>query len=570
METRKKYSILHPNAESVEYKQISKIACHDLALDMLCKSVGGNDKESGMIMDVISMMTADPAVAEYRQKVFYDILRFPKFRERMVELFDRFEFMRSFGSNRLKIDEKTGIWHLLRRLDELNDYIVCVEAMQECLSEIPIESKGLRGLKSHIDELYRDANFGEMKADIAALKIDSSEVRSLTVGINVNEKFEATGMGLISINNKPFKKSGIVSSFADAVSSKNKIREGTDWNGDMHYRPLESAPDFDDTITSLLMEKSRIASKITNDETIARIADGDVLANSTFYLSHIAGKMLDNLIRKLRDTLSKYADVVIFSIAEIIPEFVYYIRFAEFIEKYKSLGYSFCEAKVTDKDGTYMEARGFYNLKLAISGVENKDIVTNDLDFDKEHTVYILTGANRGGKTTVTQAVGLMQVLAQGGIFVPARSLDYKPVDCIYTHFPADEDKTLDLGRLGEECVRFKESFRSCTKKSLCLLNESFSTTSFEEGYYIAKDSVKALLKKSVRTIYNTHMHKLGTDIGEFNLENPDAKAASLIVQSEGGDRSFRIKLAPPEGMSHARDIAEKYGVTYEMLTRGI
>lgn len=570
MENRKKYSILHPNIEGAEYKTLSKVACHDLALDVLCKNVAAVDKESGLIMDVISNMTADPAVAEYRQKVFYDILRFPKFRERMVELFDRFEFMRSFGSNRLKIDEKTGIWQLFRRLDELNDYIVCVEAMQECLSEIAIESKGLRGLKKYIDELYRDANFGEMKADIAELRIDSSEVRSLTVGINVNDKFEATGMGLISINNKPFKKSGIVSNFADAISSKNKIQEGCEWNGDMHYRPLESTPDLDDTVTSLLMERTRIASRVTNDETIARIADGDVLANSTFYLSHIASKMLDTMIRKLRDTLNKYADIVIFNISEIIPEFVYYIRFAEFIEKYRARGYTFCEAKLTSKEGTYMEARDFYNLKLAVSGVENKDIVTNDLDFDREHTVYILTGANRGGKTTVTQAVGVMQVLAQGGIFVPARAFEYKPVDCIYTHFPADEDKTLDLGRLGEECVRFKESYSSCTKKSLYLLNESFSTTSFEEGYYIAKDSVKALLKKSVRTIYNTHMHKLGDDIEEFNQENPEAKASSLIVQSEGGERSFKIKIAPPEGKSHARDIAKKYGVTYEMLTRGI
>ena len=569
-ENRRKYSILHPDVEAAEYKRLSKVACHDLALDMICKNVVASEKESGMIMDIISNMTADPSVAEYRQKVFCDILRFPKFRERMVELFDRFEFMRDFGANRLKIDEKTGIWQLFRRLDELNDYIVCVEAMQECLSETAIESRGLRGLKKHIDELYNDANFGEMKADIAALKIDSSEVRSLTVGINVNDKFEATGMGLVSINNKPFKKSGIVSSFADAISSKDKLQDGNDWNGDMHYRPLESAPDLDDTIASLLMEKTRIANRVTNDETIARIAEGDVLANSTFYLSHIAGKMLDSMIRKLRDTLNKYADIVIFSIADIIPEFVYYIRFAEFIEKYRARGYTFCEAKLTNADGTYMQARDFYNLKLAISGVENKAIVTNDLDFDKEHTVYILTGANRGGKTTVTQAVGIMQVLAQGGIFVPARSFEYKPVDCIYTHFPADEDKTLDLGRLGEECVRFKESFKSCTKKSLYLLNESFSTTSFEEGYYIAKDSVKALLKKSVRTIYNTHMHKLGEDVGEFNLENPDAKAASLVVQSEGGERSFRIKVAPPEGMSYARDIAEKYGVTYEMLTRGI
>ena len=41
----------------------------------------------------------------------------------------------------------------------------------------------------------------------------------------------------------------------------------------------------------------------------------------------------------------------------------------------------------------------------------------------------------------------------------------------------------------------------------------------------------------------------------------------SLIVKSEEGKRSFRVCVAPPEGMSYARDIAEKYGVTYEMLT---
>ena len=50
------------------------------------------------------------------------------------------------------------------------------------------------------------------------------------------------------------------------------------------------------------------------------------------------------------------------------------------------------------------------------------EIVTNDLDFDSDRNLYILTGANRGGKTTITQAVGLMYVLAQCGMFVPATS----------------------------------------------------------------------------------------------------------------------------------------------------
>ncbi len=575
MEIKGKYSILYPDFEGVEYKQLSETTCHDLSLDMLCKKLTDNAKESKFIMNTISNMTADPRVAQYRQKVFCDILKFPDLRKRMMELFDKFEFIYDCSKQHKYTNEKMGIWHLFRRMEELNDYITCVEAMQECLTENAVESDGLKGFKEYVGELYRNANFKEMKADIAALKVHSSEVKSVTVGINVNERFEATELGLISVNNEYFKKSGIVSHFADALSAKQKIQDGTEWNGNMHYHPVDTASDgegflgeFVNTRAKVgLMKMKSLSGKGMAPDTIAKIPEGDGTVNFTFYLSKVVNKMLDMLLRKLRDTLDKYTDVVVVNISQLIPEFVYYIRFAEFVEKSMEQGYIFCEANVIDNDNKQMETRDFYNLKLVVSGTKMEDIVTNHLCFDKEHTIYILTGANRGGKTTVTQAIGILYVLAQGGIFVPASVFHYKPLDCVYTHFQADEDKTLDLGRLGEECIRFKENYNACTKDSLCLLNESFSTTSFEEGYYIAKDSVRALLKKSVKTIYNTHMHKLGDDISELNQENSHAHASSLVVQSEGGKRSFKIEVAPPAGMSYARDIAEKYGVTYEMLT---
>lgn len=99
------------------------------------------------------------------------------------------------------------------------------------------------------------------------------------------------------------------------------------------------------------------------------------------------------------------------------------------------------------------------------------------------------------------------------------------------------------------------------------LLNETFSTTSFEEGYYIAYDSVKPIVNKGVRTIYNTHMHKLAYDVDILNETSKQFKSSSLIVKNEGANRSFKVMIAPPEGMSYAKDIAEKYGVTFEMLT---
>ena len=572
MKTNKQFSILFPYIEETNYKQLSETACHDLGLDVICRKLSADTKEQNLIMNVLSNMTSDERVAIYRQKVFVDILKLPDLRKRMSELFEKIEFIRNFSTGHMSTDEKLGFWHLMHRLDELDDYIKCVEDMKACLSEENIQSEGLLNFKSYIDELYNAACFADMKKDIAELKANSSNIQSVTLGINVNERFEAVSMGLVSVNSKPFKKSGIVSNFADAISSKDKIQEGNEWNGDMHFHQVDrlhnkSVSSFIEKAGGFMALRSTPFIDGSIRATVAKNADDDSSANSTFYLDKVINKMLDSIVKKLRDVLTKYADVAIINISQIIPEFVYYIRFAEYISEKLEKGFRFCEAKVIDTDGVYMKAKDLYNLKLAENIEDLSELVYNDLDFDNDHIIYILTGANRGGKTTITQAVGLMYVLAQGGIYVPASSFEYKPLDCIFTHFPADEDKTMDLGRFGEECVRFRNIYSECTKDSLVLLNETFSTTSFEEGFYIAEDAVKALLKKEVRTIYNTHMHKLAADVDELNKVSDTVKASSLIMKSNNGQRSFKVEIASPEGSSYAKDIAEKYGVTYEMLT---
>ena len=572
MKDNNSFSILSPLDRDNVYRQLSATACHDLGLETLCRELTNDPKERNIITAILSNMTADQKTARYRQEVFRDVLALPELRTKMTELFDKIEFIRNFGSTRIDNDEKIGLWHLLHRLDELKDYILCVESMRECLSDERITSEGLTGFKKYLDSLYDDACFAEMKKDIFELKQKTADIRSVTIGINVNERFEAVSMGLISINDTTFKKSNIISNFADAISSKNKIQHGNEWDGNMHYQLIEkekteSVMKFMENLSRFMTIRDKPFMDAGIRSTIVNAANGDGVQNSTFYLDKILNKILDSLVKKLRNTLSKYADIAIINITQLIPEFMYYIRFAEFVSKYREKGYSFCEPQVLDSDRNDMDAQGLYNLKLALNSMPMEDIVCNDLIFDKAHTIYILTGANRGGKTTLTQAVGLMYVLAQGGISVPASSFSYKPVDCIYTHFPADEDKTMDLGRLGEECVRFKEIYTECTSDSLLLLNETFSTTSFEEGYYIARDSVRALIKKQVRTIFNTHMHKLASDADEMNKDGNSSMVSSLIMRSDEGKRSFKVEIALPEGSSYARDIAEKYGVTYEMLT---
>ena len=556
-------SLLFPTSES-GFKTMSDTTVHDLGIDTITTQITDDPKQQQMIIRVLSKMTPDPSVAEFRQDVFDDIYNLPDVRDRLLELMNQIDYLKDYGTWRKNAEEKPGLWDLMHRLDELKTFITCVESLHDCLSDNRIKSKGLKNLLSYIDTLYNDAKFAEMKKDIENIKVDANSIQSVTVGINVNSRFEAESLGLISVNAKPFKKSGIVSNFADAVASKDKLNSDAEWDGDMRYEPVDShgAEGALDKINATLTEGVNLTTVIGDKSTLSKVPDGDSTSGSTFYLANIATKMMSHLVKKLRSTLSAYSDISIVTISKLIPELIYYINFAEFIAKAKKKGMHFCKAEpVKAVNGICtMDAKGFYNLKLASSLESSDEVVDNDLIFDEKHVTYLLTGANRGGKTTLTQAAGLLFALAQGGIYVPADKFAYTPVDMIFTHFPADEDKTMDLGRLGEECVRFKELFNNATSESMALLNESFSTTSFEEGYYIAVDAVKALRDKGCRTIYNTHMHKLAENADEF-------KASSIVMASDDGKRSYKVVEKAPEGSSYARDIAAKYGVTYEMLT---
>ena len=568
----RKFSLLFPRGKEVSFKKLEASAFHDLGLDVICTEVTAEPKEQAVIAEIISKLSADPEVTNYRQDIFEDLKNLPDVSKKLVELFDKIDFNKNYGVIRKSKDEIEGLWFLMHRLNQYRDYITCVDALKDCLSDDRIKSEGLKGFKDYIDEVYSDAHFHELKKDLEKLTIDASEIQSVTIGVNVNSRLEAISMGLISVNNKPFRKSNIVSNIADSLSGGDKINDGNEWNGDMHYRQVDASKDGGLMSQFEGLAKFQAATQasgfLVRNQTVSQITSGDSAASSTFYLDNILNKMLDTLAKNLRRTLDKYSDMAIGIIADIMPEFMYYIRFTEFMKGLEAKGFKLCKAHAIPDGDVAMKARGFYNFKLALNLSDPGELVVNDLDFDNDHRIYILTGANRGGKTTSTQGIGLLFALAQGGVYVPADSFEFAPADCIYTHFPADEDKTMDLGRLGEECVRFKEMFTESTSDSLVLMNETFSTTSFEEGYYIACDSIKALLTKNVRTIYNTHMHKLGIDCMEFSKDSA-VKASSLIVKSEGGTRSFKLAVAPPEGSSYAADIAKKYGVTYEMLTKG-
>lgn len=581
-------SILSPRElADEEYVQLSDTAFHDLGMDQICECLTNKIDEQAMIRRVMCRLTSDPAVVQYRCDVFDDLMHFPAMRNQMMELLKKVHYLQDYVRSKRDFDRKDGAWDLLHRLAEISDYIQCVEEMYACLDGTAIKSEGLNHLRDTLSSIYHDSAFAELKKDIAGLKASTSNLKSATIGVNLNDRFEAEAIGLISINDKPFSQSNILSGFLSKIASREGVKSGNEWNGSYSYQPVNTE---DVNLVAGLEKVSLFTTAALNPLMgvglgLSRMQSHEAGNEVMHYMDRIANQILSSVVKELKNVLNKYVTITIYKITGLVPEFVYFIRWAEYLEKLQARGIPLCKAQIAEEplSERIMHARKIFNLKLAAAAQRDDQsvkidpeegsyregdrvIVTNDLDFDSDHRVYILTGANRGGKTTITQTIGQLFVLAQGGIYVPAESFRFHPVDNIFTHFPADEDKTMDYGRLGEECSRFRELYKASTENSLLLLNETFSTTSFEEGYYIARDASRAILKKGIRTIYNTHMHKLAMEMEAIDDGTGSQHAASLLMRSDEGKHSYKVMVAPPEGLSYAKDIAEKYGVTYEML----
>ena len=176
------------------------------------------------------------------------------------------------------------------------------------------------------------------------------------------------------------------------------------------------------------------------------------------------------------------------------------------------------------------------------------------------------------------QGIGLVQLLAQIGCFVPGTQAKISPVDQILTHFPLEEQPEADTGRFGEEALRLGKIFERVSRNSLVLLNESLSSTSSGESLYLAQDVVRILRRLGARVIYSTHMHELAGRVDELNdCVEGDSKIVSIVSSPVDADpqtpdveiqRSYKVEARPPLGQSYAREIARRYGISYEQLEK--
>lgn len=541
----RQFSLLTPDGDA-GYYVFSDTSANDISIDFIAENVTKNSSEQEAVRKILLRMPTDEKTISYRRAIYSELRENHELCEKLYYIFDA---MRFYNSDRVvRVAQGSAILELLTRLKSLESYINSILKLRDVIESHEFASEGLKSFAAHIRDIYTDSGFDELAKDIADISDDFSSIRSMTLGVNLDLNFFPKGVGILSLNKFPYTDQTLLKRFMKY--------HGRDQLNDNQYNPFFSMEIHD--------SMDRRATKFQANPPDVMAFDDPLMNN----LNSLVERMLPSMTSKLKKVLDRYVDVSGRAIAGLADEMLFYLRFIDLERKLNEAGIPTCRGEGSPDDTLISD---FYNVKLAIcrlSGSVSEDIVCNDIEFTKDKTVWILTGPNRGGKTVLTQGIGLAFLLYQSGVFVPASSARIRPCSGIYTHFPVEEERTVSLGRLGEEAERFSQICKSADSGSLLLFNESFATTSHSESLYIAADILKYLCCLGARTCFNTHMHELAEDTGRYSdTDKAVCKAVSVVMENDNGKRSYKISFKGPEGKSYAHEIAQKYGITFEQLT---
>jgi hypothetical protein len=195
---------------------------------------------------------------------------------------------------------------------------------------------------------------------------------------------------------------------------------------------------------------------------------------------------------------------------------------------------------------------GLRDISLALT--VGQQVTGNDLQADGK-ILFMITGANQGGKSTFLRAIGLAQMMMQCGMFVTAESLTASLCRRVFTHFTREEDVTMKSGKFDEELRRMSIVIDGLTQDSMILFNESFSSTNEREGSEIAGQIVCALLETRVKIFYVTHLYEFAHAFFKESMDN------ALFLRAErqtDGRRTFKLLPGEPLQTSFGADLYQE------------
>ncbi|MCH4010304.1 endonuclease MutS2 [Companilactobacillus sp.] len=206
------------------------------------------------------------------------------------------------------------------------------------------------------------------------------------------------------------------------------------------------------------------------------------------------------------------------------------------------------------------------DLKEAKHPLINPDkVVANDIKIGDDYRTMLITGPNTGGKTITMKTLGLIQIMAQSGLFIPAHEESQVAVfDEVFVDIGDEQSIEQNLSTFSSHMDNIINIMKHVTERSLVLIDELGAGTDPQEGAAIAIAILEKLSESNPEIMATTHYPEL--KIYAYNTDN--TINASMEFDDKSLKPTYRLLIGIP-GASNAMNIAARLGMDRSVIERG-